>query len=248
MFDSWLLVTLWRVTTELHSLTQNTQEKQRPFVFWPCYTDHLKFDNVHIRQPMFQPYILLSCLGHESLPWNVVCFFSPQGYGTPAFYTQLPAGSSENTRSVHPLSNFPVAYMLKNLLALHNTWVRSFGWEDPLEKGMATHYNILAWGIPWTEEPGGLQPMCSRSDATEHLSTSPSFELLVRLETSLGGGHISWREGPAGLQSWGLESLRRRQAELPRSSLSRVQGYPQDGRCRRMKRYRDKEQHRVTKL
>ena len=57
--------------------------------------------------------------------------------------------------------------------------------------------------------------VCSRSDTTERLSTSPSFELLVWLETNLGGGHISRREGLAGLQSWGLESLRRRQAEPP---------------------------------
>ena len=39
------------------------------------------------------------------------------------------------------------------------TWVRSLGWEDPLEEGMATHSSILAWRIPWTEEPGGLQSM-----------------------------------------------------------------------------------------
>ena len=37
------------------------------------------------------------------------------------------------------------------------TWVRSQSWEDPLEEGVATHSSILAWGIPWTEEPGGLQ-------------------------------------------------------------------------------------------
>ena len=37
------------------------------------------------------------------------------------------------------------------------TWVQSLGWEDPLDKGMATHVSILAWRIPWTEKPGGLQ-------------------------------------------------------------------------------------------
>ena len=42
------------------------------------------------------------------------------------------------------------------------TWVRYLGWEDPLEEGMATHYNILAWRIPWTEEPDGLQSMVLR--------------------------------------------------------------------------------------
>ena len=42
---------------------------------------------------------------------------------------------------------------------MQETWVRSLGWEDPLEKGMATHSSILAWRILWTEEPGGLQSM-----------------------------------------------------------------------------------------
>ena len=42
------------------------------------------------------------------------------------------------------------------------TWVRSVGREDPLEKGMTTHFNILAWRIPWTEEPDGLQSMGSQ--------------------------------------------------------------------------------------
>ena len=47
--------------------------------------------------------------------------------------------------------------MVKNLPAMWETWVRSLGWEDPLEEAMATHSRIPAWRIPWTEEPGGLQ-------------------------------------------------------------------------------------------
>ena len=50
-----------------------------------------------------------------------------------------------------------VAQLIKNQPAMQETWVRSLGWEDPLEKEMATHSSILAWRIPWTEEPGGLQ-------------------------------------------------------------------------------------------
>ena len=46
--------------------------------------------------------------------------------------------------------------MVKNLPAVQETWVQSLGREDPLEKGLATHSSILAWRIPWTEEPGGL--------------------------------------------------------------------------------------------
>ena len=55
-----------------------------------------------------------------------------------------------------------VAQMVKNLPAMQETWVWSLGWKDPLEKGMATHSNILAWRIPWTEEPGRLQSMGSQ--------------------------------------------------------------------------------------
>ena len=50
-----------------------------------------------------------------------------------------------------------VAQMVKNLPAMQETWDRSLGQEDPLEKAMATHSGILAWKIPLTEEPGGLQ-------------------------------------------------------------------------------------------
>ena len=55
-----------------------------------------------------------------------------------------------------------MAQMVKNLPAVQETWVLSLAWEDPLEKGTATHSNILAWRIPWTEEPGGLQSMGSQ--------------------------------------------------------------------------------------
>ena len=52
-----------------------------------------------------------------------------------------------------------VAQTVKNLPAMQETWVQSLVWEDPLEEGMATHSNILALRIPWTEEPGGRQTM-----------------------------------------------------------------------------------------
>ena len=55
-----------------------------------------------------------------------------------------------------------MAQRLKRLPAMHETWVRSLGWEDPLEKEMATHSSILAWRIPWTEELGGLQSTGSK--------------------------------------------------------------------------------------
>ena len=68
-----------------------------------------------------------------------------------------------------------VAQMVKNLPAIQETCVWPLGWEDPLEKGTATQFSILAWRVPWTEEPGGLQPVgLQKSDKTERLTLSLS--------------------------------------------------------------------------
>ena len=63
-------------------------------------------------------------------------------------------------------NGFPVAQLVKNPPAMPETWVRSLGWEDPLEEGTATHSSILAWRIPWTEYPWGHK----ESDTTERAS------------------------------------------------------------------------------
>ena len=63
-----------------------------------------------------------------------------------------------------------VAQRLKRLPPMRETWFRSLGWEDPLEKEMVTHSSTLAWRIPWTEKPGRLQSMGRKeSDTTERL-------------------------------------------------------------------------------
>ena len=66
-------------------------------------------------------------------------------------------------KSCEPNSKFSdlslVAQMVKILPAMQETQVLALGWEDPLEKGMATHSSILAWRIPWIKEPGGIQSM-----------------------------------------------------------------------------------------
>ena len=59
-----------------------------------------------------------------------------------------------------------VAQMVKNPPVKRETWIGSLGWEDPLEEGVATHSSILAWRIPWTEEPGGLQSVGSQESDT----------------------------------------------------------------------------------
>ena len=68
---------------------------------------------------------------------------------------------------------FPSSSAVKNLPAMWETWVRSLGQEDPLEKGMASYSSVLAWRISWTEEPGGLQSMGHKElDPTERLTLS----------------------------------------------------------------------------
>ena len=64
--------------------------------------------------------------------------------------------------------------MVKNLPAMQEMWVQSLGREDPLEEEMASHSNIFAWKIPWTEEPGGQQSKGSKeSNTTENACTVP---------------------------------------------------------------------------
>ena len=70
--------------------------------------------------------------------------------------------------------------MVKNLPTKWETWLRSLGWEDPLEEEMATHSSILAWRIPWTEEPGGLQSMGSNRIGP-NWATNTFFLLIVTL-------------------------------------------------------------------
>ena len=66
------------------------------------------------------------------------------------------------TRSLRVVRACLVAQPVKNLLKMKETWVQPLGWEDPLEEDTATHSSILAWRIPWTEKPGGLQSMQSQ--------------------------------------------------------------------------------------
>ena len=65
--------------------------------------------------------------------------------------------------SILPLGQgISLVAQVENLSALQETWVRSLGWEDPLEKGTVTYSSIRAWRIPWKEKPGGLQAMGSQ--------------------------------------------------------------------------------------
>ena len=72
-----------------------------------------------------------------------------------------------------------VAQRIKHLPAMRETQVQSLGWEDPLEKEIAAHSSILAWEIPWTQEPGGLQSTGSQRVGHEH-----SFMCLLAISMS----------------------------------------------------------------
>ena len=98
------------------------------------------------------------CINGKELP---LCSSGSKGSACNAGDPSLISGSG---RSAGEVICYPlwyswaslVAQMIKNPPAVQETWVQSLGWEDPLEKGTATHSSILAWRIPWTEAPGRL--------------------------------------------------------------------------------------------
>ena len=95
------------------------------------------------------------------VPGEIV--FLPQGPWEWHYFGEFPMGNSWLFKPRNP-----VAQMVKNLPAMQETWVRSLGQEDPLEKGMAIHSSILAWWIPWTDKLAGYSPWgCKQSDTTE---------------------------------------------------------------------------------
>ena len=111
----------------------------------------------------YHNFIYFFKLNHLSLYYWVVEFFIwiwYHIYPYQMYNLQLPS----------PILCSLVAQRIKHLPAMQETRVRSLGWEDPLEKEMATHSSILAWRIPWTEEPGGLQSQRVRHDWASSLT------------------------------------------------------------------------------
>ena len=126
----------------------------------------------------------LSCIGEgNGNPLQCSCLENPRDgeawwaavYGAAQSQTQLKwlscSSSSQFGIDSNQLWASLVAQMVKNLPEMWETWVWSLGWDDPLEKGMTTYSNILAWGIPWKKELGGLQSMGHKElDMTEWLA------------------------------------------------------------------------------
>ena len=119
---------------------------------------------------------------------------------------------------------FLVAQMVKNLPAMQKTQAWSLGWENPLEKGMATHSSILAWRIPWTEEPGGLQFMRLQRGGhdwgtnTFTLRRASSHQMEIQLR-GLEGAVRDWGEKAAASWEWGV--LSKQSALEPLSMLTK---------------------------
>ena len=90
--------------------------------------------------------------------------------------------------------------MVKNLPAMQETWFLSLGWEDPLEKGIATHSSILAWKIPWTEEPGGLQFI--RLQRVRQDRATNTFTFSINYKDFLGGSVVKNLPANAGEADW----------------------------------------------
>ena len=110
------------------------------------------------RRPRFDPWVEKSPGEGNGNPLQYSCLENPMDRRA------CPWGCKELDRTewltfIYILGASLVAQMVKNLPATQETWVRSLGWEDPTAKGMAILSSILAWRIPWTEEPGGLQSM-----------------------------------------------------------------------------------------
>ena len=94
---------------------------------------------------------------HPSLPYLVIIEITPETY-----FLQHPGQQASSIKGSRETLGFPLAQTVKNLPAMQETHVQSLSWKDPLEKEMATHSSILAWAIPWTEEPGRLQSIGSQ--------------------------------------------------------------------------------------
>ena len=115
-----------------------------------------------------------------------------------------------------------MAQTVKNPPAIQETWVQSLGQEDPLENRMATHSSILAWRIPWTEEPGELESM--RSQRVGHDGAANTFTKKTEPKDSFTGHRKRSSLGP--LRQWEFEgqNTRNEKTELRRNSKNMPRG------------------------
>ena len=103
-----------------------------------------------------------------------------------------------------------MAQTVKRLSTMWETWVRSPGWEDPLEKEMANHSNTIAWKIPWTEEPGRLQSMGSQLSNWHDWATPSLNDNRNKVHSKFNALDSSWNQLP---QPWSMKKLSFKKSE-----------------------------------
>ena len=159
-----LILFMMKISWESASLVAQTEKNlpamQENWVLSLCWED-----------PLENGTATHSSLLAWRIPWTEDCG-RLQSMGSQrvrhGWATFTPALQSDSLPSEPPRKSYIISYVYlvaqvaKNLPAMQETQVRSLGQEDPLEKGMATHSTLLAWRIPWTEEPGRLQSMGSQ--------------------------------------------------------------------------------------
>ena len=129
-----------------------------------------------------------------------------------------------------PVRAFLVA--VKDLPAMQESWVRSLGWDDVLEKGLATHSSTLAWRIPWTEEPGGLQSMGLTLHFHFHL-VIPTYlpdqaSILEWVLPALSINRMLWLLAVAATLDWeALRELRKETRNACHLAATRLQQLPE---------------------
>ena len=135
-------------------------------------TDGLFYDGIANKIFLNFIYLFLTALGLRCFTWALVAENRDYSLAVVCWLLLVVASHCRaravgrmgfHSCSTHQSWVSPVAQTVKNLPALQETQVQSLGQKDPLEKGMTTCSSILAWRIPWTEEPGGLQSMGSQS-------------------------------------------------------------------------------------
>ena len=142
------------------------------------------------------------CINHTQSLEEKVCNFLQQSF---SYGDHIPLRIVKCTWKSWPLKFEAslVAQMVKNPPAVWETWVWSLGWGDPLEKGMATHSSILAWRIPWTQEPGKVQSMGSQR--VRHDWTTNTFTF--KFEKCWCGDRTGVRRGKTGIRKTNLEPV-----------------------------------------
>ena len=117
---------------------------------------------------MLKQFVRLQTIPLHLPPWNPSPFLKPHSSSAgkeTACNAGDPGSIPGSGRSPREWIDYPLQYSWASLVAqtgknppaMRETWLQSLGWEDPLEEGMTTHSSVLAWRIPWTDEPGGFQ-------------------------------------------------------------------------------------------